>query len=124
MTTILIIDDDLACRKAHRHLINQEGYDIFEASDGKEAIGLCKNLPMDIVITDLFMPEKEGIETIIELRRDFPKVKIIVVSGGSKKKSGLSTTLHMAKKLGAQFTFIKPVNKLELVSAIQKLLET
>ncbi len=88
-----------------------------------QAIDLCNKQTINIVITDIFMPEKEGIETIVELRRDFPEIKIIVISGGSKKGGDLSITLHMAKKLEAQFAFVKPVDQLELLSAIHKLLE-
>jgi CheY-like chemotaxis protein len=79
MALILIIDDDNQFRAMLREMLERTGYEFLEASDGKEGLKLYRENP-----TDLIMPEKEGIETIIELRRDFPDVKIIAISGGGQ----------------------------------------
>ena len=80
MARILIIDDDLHIRKMQRKKLESEGYEVIDAPDGKAGIKLQRNVGSDLVITDIVMPEQEGIETIIELKRDFPNVKIILKS--------------------------------------------
>ncbi len=80
-----------------------------EAPDGKVALWIYKEKPADLIITDIIMPEKEGIETIMELKREFPDVKIIAISGGGKGDAG--QYLDMAKKMGADNTLAKPFEK-------------
>ena len=84
MALILIIDDDDQIRRVLRKTLERDGYDVADAPNGKEGIRLYRENPADLVITDIIMPEKEGIETIRELRRDFPEVKIIAISGGGR----------------------------------------
>ncbi len=93
---------------------------MLEACDGKEGIKVSSNSPADLVITDIIMPEKEGIETIIELRQMSPEMKIIAISGGGR--IGAETYLNIAKKFGAAFTFAKPIDRKELLDAIQEIL--
>jgi CheY-like chemotaxis protein len=119
MTSILIIDDDRQVRLMLRRRLMQHGYEIAEASDGNEGVRLYRETPTDLIITDLIMPEKEGIETIIELRRDFPDVKIIAISGGGTNNS--EQYLNIAKNLGARYTFAKPVEIEELLKAISEI---
>jgi len=76
--------------------------------------------PMDLVITDIIMPEKEGLEIITEFRREYPSVKLIAISGGGR--IGPANYLKMAKLLGAERTFAKPVDTSQLLSAIEELL--
>ncbi|MEA1946586.1 MAG: response regulator [Thermodesulfobacteriota bacterium] len=120
MAIILIIDDNNQFRAMLREMLERTGYKVVEASDGKEGIKLYREKATDLIITDLIMPEKEGIETIMELRRDFPDVKIIAISGGGRLDPG--QYLSMAQKLGAQRTFAKPVARAELLKAVRELL--
>ena len=121
MKRILVIDDDMQMRQMLRQTLERQGYEVIDAPDGKEGMRLYHQAPTDLIITDIIMPEKEGIETIVELRRDFPDVKIIAISGGSR---GLNKEyyLNLTKKLGALFTFAKPFDRKELLEAIQELL--
>jgi DNA-binding response OmpR family regulator len=121
MSQILIIDDDTQVRLLLRKLLDHEGYEVREASNGKAGMKLNRENPADLVITDLIMPEKEGLETIMELRKKFPEVKIIAISGGGR--NGPEDYLPMAKELGAQLTFTKPFELKEMLAAVQKLLE-
>jgi len=121
MALILIIDDNNQFRAMLREMLERTGYEVVEASDGKEGIKLYRENPTDLIITDLIMPEKEGIETIMELRRDFPDVKIIAISGGGRLDPG--QYLIMAKSLGARYTFAKPVEREELLQAVEELLK-
>jgi len=117
---ILIIDDDVQILDMLRQTLEREGYEVVDASNGKKGIRLYREKPADLIITDIIMPEKEGIETIIELKRDFPDVKIIAISGGGKIRS--EEYLSMAKKLGARYTFSKPVKREELLAAVRELI--
>lgn len=104
-----------------RKMIERNGYEVIEASDGKEGIKLYRKNPTDLIITDLIMPEKDGIETIQELKKDFPDIKIIAISGGGRL--GPQDYLHLAKMLGAQRTLTKPIEFPELLKTIKELLE-
>jgi DNA-binding response OmpR family regulator len=122
MARILIIDDDDQIRKMLRLTLNAAGFDVVEAQDGKIAMKLFhQDLTVDLVITDLIMPEKEGIETIIELRRDFPKVPIIAISGGGRIDP--NDYLLLAKKLGAQITLEKPFSRKDIINAVNELIK-
>lgn len=122
MARILIIDDDDQVRKMLRLTLNAAGFDVVEAQDGKIAMKLFhQDLTVDLVITDLIMPEKEGIETIIELRRDFPKVPIIAISGGGRIDP--NDYLLLAKKLGAQITLEKPFSRKDIINAVNELIK-
>jgi len=121
MPNILIIDDDNQFRTMLRKMVERNGYEVIEASDGKEGIKLYRKNPTDLIITDLIMPEKDGIETIQELRKDFPDVKIIAISGGGRL--GPHDYLHLAKMLGAQRTLTKPIELTELLKTIEELLK-
>jgi CheY-like chemotaxis protein len=121
MAHILIIDDDDQFRTMLRQLIERNRHEVKEASGGKEGIKLYREDPTDLIITDLIMPGKDGIETIQELKKEFPDVKIIAVSGGGRL--GPQDYLHLAKMLGAQRTLTKPINLPELLKTIEELLE-
>ena len=120
MAKILIIDDDNQFRKMLRLMLEKEGYEIAEASDGAMGIQIYQKEPADVVITDLIMDGKEGIETIRELRRDFPDVKIIAISGGGIIKS--EYYLQIAGLLGVQRTFAKPFKNKEILEAVNELI--
>ncbi len=121
MSQILIIDDDTQIRLLLRKLFFKEGYEVLEASNGKAGMKLYRESHADLVITDLIMPEKEGLETIIELRKNSPKVKVIAISGGGRISP--EDYLPMAKELGAHLTFSKPFELEEMLDAVHMLLK-
>ena len=122
MARILIIEDDHGFRKMLREMLEIAGYTVEEAPDGKIGMELYQKEenPADLIITDIFMPVKEGIEIIMELRHDDPDVKIIAISGGGK--SGKLSYLKIAKDLGAQRCLVKPFTRKELLEAAKELL--
>lgn len=120
MKTILVIDDERQIRIMLRKMLENEGYHILDASDGNEAINIYKENEIDLVITDLIMPEKEGLETIFELKQKAPDMKIIAMSGGGRNKP--DTYLDLAKRAGASLTFVKPIRKKDLIEAVNKLI--
>ena len=121
MTRILIIDDDTQILKMLRKTLEREGHEVIDAADGNKGLRLYREDPTDLVITDIVMPEKEGIETIIDLRREFPEAKIIAMSGGGQIEA--ESYLSMAKRLGAQRTLTKPFQNEELLEAIEALVD-
>jgi len=121
MARILVIDDDEQVLDMLYESLTREGYDVLKASNGEQGLKLYREEPVDLIITDLIMPEKEGIETIIELRQDFPEVKIIAISGGGR--IGTKDYLNMAKIFGVQRTFTKPVAREQLLDAIRELIK-
>lgn len=122
MLRILVIDDDVGIRRMMRLALEGMGYEVCEAADGKEGLALFAKQPSDLVITDLVMPGKEGIETIRTLRKGHPHLKIIAMSGGSLTHS--SDNLKMAKSLGANAAFSKPFSMADLAKIITGLLGT
>ena len=120
MKRILIIDDDFHVRDMLERLLRRAGYDSQLAENGVEALKIHRENPVDLVITDIIMPEKEGLEIITEFRRDYPSVKLIAISGGGR--IGPANYLKMAKLLGVDRTFAKPVDTSQLLSAVEELL--
>ena len=121
MARILIMDDDNQFRGMLRIMLENAGYkDIVEAENGHIGMKLIRKDHFDLVITDIIMPDKEGIETIMEIRKDFPAIKIIAMSGGGK--IGADSYLVMAGHLGAGRTLAKPFKQSELVDAVRELL--
>ena len=120
MNRILIVDDDELFRGMLRLTLLRSGYEVDEAADGRQAIRLHESTPVDLVITDLIMPEQEGLDTIQQFRRRHPAVKIIAMSGGGRIDA--RDFLKIARHLGAERTFAKPFENSELVAAIAELL--
>ncbi len=120
MTRVLVIDDDSSIRDVMRKILEKEGHEVQEAGDGEEGMRFFRNGSYDLVVTDLIMPDKEGIETILELREEAPDVTILAVSGGlSVSKTGPLTD---AKALGADATLEKPFSVSEFTEAVRRLL--
>ena len=117
---ILIIDDDDALRATMRDMLEDAGFDVLDAANGARGIAVLEKAPVDLVITDILMPEKEGIETIREIRQRYPDVKVIAASGGGQ--TGNVTFLDLAKKLGAHEVMEKPIHMDPLVDTVRKLL--
>ena len=120
MARILVIDDEPSVRELLNDMLIEEGYEVVEAVDGKAGMRLFRETPMDLVITDLIMPEKEGIETIMDLRRDFPDVKIIAISGGGIVQA--EDYLGLTRNVGAHRVFEKPFGVKEILKAVRELL--
>jgi DNA-binding response OmpR family regulator len=119
MIRILVVDDDFQMREMLGVILERKGYDVKTASDGKSALQLQSIKPFDIVITDIIMPEKEGLETISELRRGHPRVKIIAISGGGRYKP--EGYLELAKQIGADRVLVKPFGSWEILGAVREL---
>ncbi len=117
---ILVIDDDEKFRGMLQRILEKEGYAVLVAADGREGVECFSHHPVDLVITDLIMPDMEGIETIIQLRAAQPEAKIIAISGGGRR--GPEDYLPIAKTLGAQQTFAKPFDLKEFLTAVANLL--
>ncbi len=121
MARILIADDDQQVRLMLKMTLERAGYEVMEAEDGNEAVQKFKESKPDLVVTDIVMPEKEGIETIMELRALNPEVQIIAISGGGRINP--EDYLSWAEKFGVQQTFIKPVDRHLLLKSVAGLLE-
>ena len=117
---ILLIDDEYQFCQLFVQKLAGSRFEIILASDGKEGIKIYREKLPDLVITDLIMPEKEGIETIIELKKEFPDVKIIAISGGGH--CGPQGYLEIAERLGVERTFSKPIDWQELTKTMKALL--
>jgi CheY-like chemotaxis protein len=116
MALVLVIDDDPQMRSTLRRILLSAGHVVSEASNGREGLALFQSRPPDVVITDIIMPEKEGIETIIEMRRGGHGSKILAISGGGH--AGKVDFLSVAKKLGADRVLQKPIRAAELIEAV------
>jgi CheY-like chemotaxis protein len=121
MARILLVDDDEALRKVLARTLILWGHEVLEASNGLDALAAQELEPVDLMVTDLIMPRKEGIETIKECRRKHPTTKIIAMSGGGR--SGAADYLRMAKALGADGALSKPFSNQMMADAINQLLE-
>jgi CheY-like chemotaxis protein len=120
MKRILLVDDNDAFRRLLGRTLELAGYEIQTAAEGSAALKLFQQQLFDLVITDLIMPGKEGLETIIELHRLKPRMKIIAMSGGGRSDAG--EYLPMAQGLGANLTLTKPFSEQEILEAITSLL--
>ena len=120
MARILVVDDDDLIRRLVVKTLERAGYEVVASADGRQAAQEYDKDPTDLIITDLFMPEKEGMEIIMELRRDHPDVKIIAISGaGSLGPTGYP---DVARMIGASRTLAKPFGKEELLNTVRELL--
>ncbi len=120
MSLILIVDDDPSIRGFIRLYLEEAGHGVLEAEDGKACMRLFAGNAVDLVILDIFMPEKDGIETIQEIRDKNPDCKVLAISGGSVKM-GMGF-LHHAKAFGANEILVKPFSEDELLGAVGRLL--
>jgi CheY-like chemotaxis protein len=120
MKTILIIDDDEAVLVLYTRYLESKGYTVLQAADGREGLRLFEATPPDLVITDIIMPEMDGLELIPKLRKKFPNVPVIAISGGMRNAT--ITFLPHAKTFGACRVFEKPVDLSDLLQAIKELL--
>ena len=120
MSKIMIVDDDLQVRNMLRLTLEREGYEVVEAADGVAAVDRFKDGGIDLVVTDIVMPEKEGIELIMELKGLDPRVRIIAISGGGRINP--EDYLKWARRFGVERTFSKPLDRQKLLKSIADLL--
>ena len=113
--TVLLVEDEQAIRKLLRTALERAGYEVMEASDGDEALRLAHGTGVGLLITDVVMPGKEGIELTRYFRKHFPQTKIIVVSGNEQY-------LRVAQVLGADAVFTKPFQTADLLVTVARLL--
>ena len=119
MATILIIDDEEPIRALLRTTLEVAGYEVVEAANGREGLALYRHKPTDLVITDIAMPELNGLDMMLELTRYFLDAKVIAISGVGGEKN----VLDVAKLLGARRTIQKPFSMLQLLDAVRYELE-
>ena len=116
---ILVVDDNEDLRSTIQALLRADGFDVAVAGNGQAAIALHQSQPADVVITDLFMPDKDGIETIVELRKLSPQLKIVAISGWTSAQG--SDYLQVAREIGAAVTLQKPFDPQELSRVVRQL---
>ncbi|MCC2641614.1 MAG: Signal transduction response regulator, receiver domain [Nitrospira sp.] len=117
MPSVLIVDDEEAIRHLIRETLEQAGYRVHEASDGKEGLTRYRESPADLVIMDILMPDQDGLESILTLRREFPGAKIVAITGGSDM-IGILNFLDVARMLGARRTLQKPFEMKQLLDTV------
>jgi len=117
MSSVLVVDDEEQVRQLIRETLEQAGHHVWEARDGKEALLLFRQSHADLVIMDILMPDQDGLESIVSLRREYPKVKVIAITGGTDM-IGILTFLDVAKMLGATRTLQKPFEMRALLDAV------
>ncbi|MBF0309779.1 MAG: response regulator [Magnetococcales bacterium] len=122
MARILIIDDDQAIRVLLRQILEGEGYEVLEAANGLAGLQVVHEEMLDLVVTDMLMPEGDGIEVILELQRLHPGVRVIAISAGGKGLSA-SFNLHVARDFGAFRTLAKPFSPAEVRTVVRRALE-
>ncbi len=122
MASILVIDDEPQMRSMLRLVLERAGHSVHDAPNGKAGAVVFRQNKFDLTITDILMPEREGIETISELKQIAPHTKIIAISGGGRTKN--FDFLKVARKMGADRTLAKPFRPQELVDMIDDLLGT
>jgi len=118
---VLVIDDEASVRNLLRRILEQAGYGVRVAADGTEGLRRYRERPPDVVVVDLYMPGKEGMETIMALRRELGAKRIIAISGSVA--AGTALMLDVASKLGAACTLSKPVEATALLAAVAELLK-
>src|SRR5215510_12605005 len=121
MTRILLIDDDALARDMLRQMLERAGYEVVDAASGREGLQHYQATVINLIITDILMPEQDGLETIQQLRRLAPEAKIIAISGGGQNRFDL---LPVAAKLGAQRILRNPLRRQDLLDAVRQLVQS
>lgn len=119
MAKILVIDDEEQIRGLLKRIFQSQGHRVVTADNGAVGLRMMAQEPFDLVITDIFMPEKEGMETIIEIKRDYPAVKILAMSGGNSQGCDY---LPMTRPLGADACLNKPFSNEDMIRIANGLL--
>jgi DNA-binding NtrC family response regulator len=120
MANVLVIDDDVQILWVIRKILEKEGHKVISAPDGEVGMQLYQNAPYDLVITDMIMPNKSGINLISDILRDYPEARIIAISGGGAIEA--ERYLQIAKSLGVARTLTKPFSMQSLLEAVNEAL--
>jgi len=120
MPHILVIDDDATIRSLFEQFLVHAGYSVALAPDGRAGIRLLEQQKPDLIITDIMMPEMDGLELLMKIRKEHLEISVIAISGGMKTRPG--NFLPQAAKFGARRVFIKPVEMSALLDAVRELL--
>jgi CheY-like chemotaxis protein len=118
MKRILVVDDNMMMRKLITGLFSSKEYELSEACNGIEGLIRMQQAPFDLVITDILMPGMEGIELISRIKKEYPGMKIVAISGSKPYY------LSLAKKMGTDGIFTKPLNKMAFLHQIHRILNT
>jgi len=129
MTKVIVIDDEEDIRITLKEVFRRAGFEVEVASNGNEGMNLLREHGADLVITDIIMPGSDGVETAHNIRTEFPKTKIIVMSGGGNaaplgyEPAAITTTAYLASAaaIGADLTLTKPFDREELIKAAKEL---
>jgi DNA-binding NtrC family response regulator len=119
--TILVVDDEPMIREMVRVMLAGQPYDLVDAGNGIEALACLEKQPVDLILTDIIMPDSDGIELVMALRRSRPGMKVIVMSGGGRVRAG--HYLDLARRLGAAYVIEKPFDAATLCRVIKEQLE-
>ncbi len=122
MASVLIVEDEKLVRRALNKMLQAGGHDVTEVEDGHRALSYLDRHPADVVVTDIIMPGKGGLEVITELRRRFPNAKIIAISGGTRPSG--PGALQAAKVLGANRVLAKPFRQNEILVLVDELMRS
>ncbi|MGH7538284.1 MAG: response regulator [Gemmatimonadales bacterium] len=120
MARILVIDDDASIRRSVRRMLERTGHQIVEAADGEAGIRELRRQPVQLVLTDIYMPGEDGFATMRRLRREWPGIKIITMSGGSR--AGPADLSASAAAMGAAGTLNKPFSMEDLLGIVKRVL--
>ena len=123
MAKILVIDDNQSMCDMLKLALENEGHRVVTTDNGEEAVAHYCEDPADLIITDIFMPIKDGIEIILELQGRFSDLRIIVISGGGSTGVGTEDVFVAAREFGAEYVFNKPFKVEKLLEAVKKLLK-
>jgi DNA-binding NtrC family response regulator len=121
MARVLVIDDQEPIRRIVRRALEHDGHEVFDASDGEMGMQMLARHSADVVISDIFMPGQDGILTLRQIRKQYPAVKVIVISGGDS--TGMLDLRRDAELLGAVKSLPKPFTAREIVDAVKSVLE-
>jgi DNA-binding NtrC family response regulator len=124
MARILVIDDDPAVRSVVTLLLERRGHQMMTAQDGQRGLAAIETGELDLVMIDIFMPEMDGIETILRVRKAKPMLPIVVMSGGAAFNASIPDYLSIATKLGAVTSLRKPFKPDALIEAVETCLQS
>ena len=131
MARIIVIDDERDIRNVVKEVLVREGYDVVVAEDGEAGLDALREHGADLVITDVIMPGKDGVETVYDIRMEFPNTRVLVISGGGNvppheyEPVAIKTSAYLASATvaGADTTLTKPFGRKELIDAVSELLD-
>lgn len=131
MSRIIVIDDEEDIRNVLKEVLERAGYDVETAENSDMGMQILRTTGADLVITDIIMPGKDGVDTAYQIRMEFPKTRIIVISGGGNvmpmdyEPSAIKTMAYLASAdaAGADMTLTKPFDRQEILDAVNGLLE-